>query len=100
MSTDMAISLAKKFIRQISQPFDHTQTGISLWTLDDIEEKQRKDLEEEKRRGVAEGYIPLDLPAGDMRNGGGGDEEMEMEYGYDEGLDDDVLAGMEIPVDA
>ena len=49
MSTDMAISLSKKFIRQISQPFDHTQTGISLWTLEDIEERQKKDEEEKER---------------------------------------------------
>jgi len=70
MSTDMAITLAKKFIRQISQPFDHTQTGISLWTLEDIEEKQRKDKDELDRamEGVPKEINPLDeLPAG-MRN--------------------------------
>jgi hypothetical protein len=49
LSTDMGTNLAKKFIRQISQPFDHTQTGISLWTVEDIEAKQRKDAEENER---------------------------------------------------
>jgi len=51
MSTDMAINLSKRFIRSISQPFDHSQTGISLWTLEDIEAKQQRDKEEEERRG-------------------------------------------------
>ena len=59
MSTDMAVSLSKKFIRQISQPRDHTQTGISLWTLEDIEERQRKEAEENEaglaQLGVADG---------------------------------------------
>lgn len=55
----MAISLAKKFIRQISQPFDHTQTGISLWTLEDIQDKQRKD-KEELDKAKASGFLPND----------------------------------------
>lgn len=45
----MAIVLSKLFIRSISQPFDHTQTGISLWTLEDIENRQVKEKEEAKR---------------------------------------------------
>lgn len=49
LSTDMATVLAKLFIRSISQPFDHTQTGISLWTIEDIENRQRKEKEEEAR---------------------------------------------------
>jgi DNA excision repair protein ERCC-2 len=49
LSTDMATALSKRFIRSISQPFDHTQTGISLWTIDDIENRQRKEKEEEAR---------------------------------------------------
>lgn len=45
LSTDMAIHLSKLFIRSISQPFDHSQTGISLWTLEDIEERQKREKE-------------------------------------------------------
>jgi hypothetical protein len=118
MSTDMAITLAKKFIRQISQPFDHTQTGISLWALEDIEEKQRKDKEDLDRamEGMPKEINPLDeLPSG-MRNMSGmtGDEdygangmdgemdggpraqdaEMDLEYGE---LDEAAL--MDIPMD-
>ena len=72
MSTDMAISLSKKFIRQISQPFDHTQTGISLWTLEDIEEKQRKDDEERERaaREYGDAFGTIRTPAVGMGEGG------------------------------
>ena len=92
MSTDMAISLSKKFIRQISQPFDHTQTGISLWALEDIEDKQRKDREEAER--VIQNLGPdAPRPPRVMRNG---DQDQEMEYDgvemdYD-GMDDEALA--------
>ena len=42
MSTDMAISLSKLFMRTISQNPNENQTGISLWTLEDIEKAQAK----------------------------------------------------------
>jgi len=83
MSTDMAISLSKKFIRQISQPFDHTQTGHSLWTLDDILERQRKD-EEEAARAVQELGPTVAPPPSAMRDGDQ-DFDVEMEFhGVDE----------------
>ena len=103
MSTDMAVSLAKKFIRQISQPFDHTQTGISLWTLEDIEDRQRKEKEEEDRAkrllgSAAEGTATAN---GEHRNAGedgdempddvaaAGLEDVEMDFG--EEIDDEAL---------
>ena len=90
MSTDMAVSLAKKFIRQISQPFDHTQTGISLWTLDDIEDKQRKEKEEVDRAAQIVGGLVEANGAGleqDLIENGSEDIDME----YDQGLDDEAL---------
>ncbi|TIB12971.1 hypothetical protein E3P77_01533 [Wallemia ichthyophaga] len=45
LSTDMAISLAKRFVRTMAQPFDHSQTGVSLWTMDHVLERQRLDKE-------------------------------------------------------
>jgi DNA excision repair protein ERCC-2 len=112
MSTDMAISLSKKFIRQISQPFDHTQTGISLWTLEDIEAKQERDRDEMERAqreyGEAfgtvrtpalaiEGYEGMDLdeavrdmpPAETARA-----VDLDMDYGE---LDDEALMAMDMP---
>ncbi|RIA85174.1 hypothetical protein C1645_782436 [Glomus cerebriforme] len=40
LSTDMALVIAKKFLRSMAQPFDD-QRGVSLWTLEDIVAKQR-----------------------------------------------------------
>jgi DNA excision repair protein ERCC-2 len=105
MSTDMAISLSKKFIRQISQPFDHTQTGISLWTLEDIEAKQeRAQREYGEAFGTVrtpalaiEGYEGMDLdeavrdmpPAETARA-----VDLDMDYGE---LDDEALMAMDMP---
>ncbi|KAJ7774817.1 hypothetical protein B0H16DRAFT_1508535 [Mycena metata] len=63
LSTDMALTLSKLFMRGISQNPDENQTGISLWTLDDVlkaQEKQRalaleaKEAEEEDEFGNGE----------------------------------------------
>jgi len=40
LSTDMALTLSKLFMRTISQTSDINQTGVSLWTLADIEKAQ------------------------------------------------------------
>ncbi|KAF5330740.1 hypothetical protein D9619_005756 [Psilocybe cf. subviscida] len=45
LSTDMAITLSKLFMRTISQNPNENQTGISLWTLEDIEKAQAKQKE-------------------------------------------------------
>lgn len=54
LSTDMAITLSKLFMRTISQNPNENQTGISLWTLEDIERHQAKqkelELETEKQQ--------------------------------------------------
>ena len=50
----MAIGLSKLFMRTISQNPKENQTGVSLWTLEDIrkaQEKQREDAAEKERRG-------------------------------------------------
>ncbi|KZT26203.1 DNA repair helicase [Neolentinus lepideus HHB14362 ss-1] len=45
LSTDMALTLSKLFMRSISQNPNENQTGISLWTLEDIEKAQAKQKE-------------------------------------------------------
>ncbi|KAF9264691.1 DNA repair helicase [Marasmius fiardii PR-910] len=42
LSTDMALTLSKLFMRTISQNPNENQTGVSLWTLDDILKAQAK----------------------------------------------------------
>lgn len=80
LSTDMALTLSKLFMRTISQNPNENQTGISLWTLDDILKHQAKQKElalEERQR----------------------DEPMDEddEYG-DGGLDDSMLAQIDLDI--
>lgn len=91
MSTDVAVSLAKKFIRQISQPFDHTQTGISLWTLEDIEERQRQDKDEAERVEMTQSAVIRENAAEENDNAPLASDYME--------IDDAELAGLHIPID-
>lgn len=87
----MAVVLAKKFIRNISQPFDHTQTGISLWTLDDIEERQRKDrLEAERAGALAEEAFGPSAANGDKEP-----DDVDMDVHFD--IDDAALAAVDMP---
>ncbi|KIK57838.1 hypothetical protein GYMLUDRAFT_262992 [Collybiopsis luxurians FD-317 M1] len=46
LSTDMALTLSKLFMRTISQNPNENQTGVSLWTLDDILKAQAKQAAE------------------------------------------------------
>lgn len=87
----MAVSLAKKFIRQISQPFDHTQTGISLWTLEDIEERQRRDKDEAERVEMTQSAAIRESAAEENDHAPLASDYME--------IDDAELAGLSIPID-
>ena len=58
LSTDMALTLSKQFMRMISQNPNENGTGVSLWTLEDIEKAQAKQKElalaqETERQDVA-----------------------------------------------
>ena len=52
-STDMAVAMAKKFLRTIAQPGPNGE-GISTWSIQDIEERQRKMREEAGRAAATE----------------------------------------------
>lgn len=64
LSTDMAITLSKLFMRTISQNPNENQTGISLWTIEDINKAQEKQkalgLEQRQQdrdtEGIDDGY--------------------------------------------
>lgn len=43
----MALTLSKLFMRTISQNPNENQTGVSLWTLDDILKAQAKQAEKQ-----------------------------------------------------
>ena len=82
----MALTLSKQFMRMISQNPNENQTGISLWTLEDIVKAQARQKElalvqETERRDAA-----MDIMDDD-------DEE----YG-DGGIDDDMLGAINLDV--
>ena len=81
----MALTLSKQFMRMISQNPNENQTGISLWTLADIEKAQAKQRELALARAAA----------------GGADADAAMdeddEYG-DGGIDDEALGAMDLDV--
>ncbi|KAK5796614.1 hypothetical protein VI817_005899 [Penicillium citrinum] len=55
LSTDMAVSTAKNFLRTMAQPFKaKDQEGISTWSLADIERHEAKRKVEEERVRVEE----------------------------------------------
>jgi DNA excision repair protein ERCC-2 len=41
LSTDVAIQLAKHFLRAMAQPFERSQLGISLWSEAQIQELEQ-----------------------------------------------------------
>lgn len=80
LSTDMAVTLSKLFMRTISQNPNENQTGVSLWTLEDVEKAQAKQKEQ----------AMISMQQEVQRS----DEDME-EYG-DGGIDDDMLVDLDV----
>ena len=83
LSTDMAIVLSKLFMRTISQNPNENQTGISLWTLQDVEQAQRR----QKALAVVSN-----------RQMGGPDHDAEEQEFGDGGLDDGTLADIDLEI--
>ncbi|KAJ3057218.1 DNA-dependent ATPase of the nucleotide excision repair factor 4 complex [Rhizophlyctis rosea] len=42
LSTDMAVAMAKKFLRTMAQPFEHSQLGVSLWDENEIQKREQQ----------------------------------------------------------
>jgi DNA excision repair protein ERCC-2 len=64
-STDMAMAIAKKFLRTIAQP-GPSGDGISYWSNKDIEEKQRKMREEARAAAMSDGRQLRDMEIDDI----------------------------------
>ena len=79
----MALTLSKQFMRMISQNPNENQTGISLWTLEDIEKAQAK----QKELALAQEAEQQDAAM----------DEDEDEYG-DGGIDDEALGAIDLDV--
>lgn len=93
LSTDMAVSSAKKFLKNIAQPFkqkDHE--GISTWSLKDLKKYQEK-MDEEKIRELRDGPALVPQAANSAQNGNALDDvPMDDEFGIDD--DEEELAAM------
>ncbi|KAG2368557.1 hypothetical protein BDR07DRAFT_1390929 [Suillus spraguei] len=79
LSTDMALTLSKLFMRTISQNPNENQTGVSLWTLEDIEKAQAKQREQALLMEQQQEH----------------EDDMDIDYG-DGGIGDDMLLGLEV----
>jgi DNA excision repair protein ERCC-2 len=83
----MAIVLSKLFMRSISQNRDENQTGISLWTLEDVRKAQEKQKTAEVEARESNNNV----------NGEPGSPMMDDDDEYsDVGVGDEVLATMDI----
>ncbi|KAH7930768.1 DNA repair helicase [Leucogyrophana mollusca] len=82
LSTDMALTLSKLFMRTISQNPNENQTGVSLWTLEDIEKAQAKQKEQA-------------LLSEHQQQEDRDEMDEDEEYG-DGGIDDSMLVDLEL----
>ncbi|KAF7891092.1 uncharacterized protein EAF02_001417 [Botrytis sinoallii] len=93
LSTDMAVGSAKKFLRNMAQPFKaKDQEGISTWSLQDLEKFKEKQYEEtlQALRGGGKGD-PMD----GIKNG---NEQTVKKDEY--GMDDDEMEASLMQLDA
>jgi DNA excision repair protein ERCC-2 len=92
LSTDMAVGAAKKFLRNMAQPFKPSdQEGISTWSLQDLEKFKEKQ-EEESIRALIEAQVAGDGSAMlGVRNDNEDTLVAEDEFGFD---DDELEASM------
>lgn len=82
LSTDMALTLSKLFMRTISQNPNENQTGVSLWSLEDIEKAQAKQK-------------ALAIEAG-KRGENDDDDDDDDDYYGDGGLSDNALMDLDV----
>ncbi|KAJ6032054.1 hypothetical protein N7540_002786 [Penicillium herquei] len=83
LSTDMAVSNAKNFLRTMAQPFKaRDQEGISTWSLADIEHHEAK-------RKAAAGMAEQDLINGHKMDGVVA-TAVEVEDEFDDDIDEDL----------
>ena len=106
LSTEMAVGMAKKFLRTISQPLPPTPDGKKKdsWSLRELE-KHQQELRQMKRDVEEAGHGAEDVEMGIDEYYGGADVEVAAVNGdgldgtghqgaldeYDEGIDEDLM---------
>ncbi|KAI0306578.1 DNA repair helicase [Multifurca ochricompacta] len=105
LSTDMALTLSKLFMRTISQNAGENSTGVSLWTVEDVEKAQAAQRQTEAEQNVAAKAKPLQAKSqgdqGDQREGSGipmDEDDDDDEYYDDGGFSDRVLEGVNLDI--
>ncbi|KAI0273627.1 DNA repair helicase [Gloeopeniophorella convolvens] len=95
LSTDMALTLSKLFMRTISQNAGENSTGVSLWTVEDVEKAQAAQrLAEAEAAAAAETER---LQAEREGEAGGLMDEDEVEFG-DGGFSDRMLGAVNLEI--
>ncbi|KIO34454.1 hypothetical protein M407DRAFT_218674 [Tulasnella calospora MUT 4182] len=95
LSTDMALVMSKLFMRTISQNPNENQTGISLWTLENVQAHQAK------MKAVA-AEATVQRPAAAPQQGDEMDTDVDMDMGTDDddygdgGIPDEVMAAADL----
>ena len=93
LSTDMALSLSKLFMRTISQNAGENLTGVSLWTLEDVHKAQaaqREAAAEAEAARLAMEQAAAEAEGGGMMDVDEDEDEEADEYG-DGGFSDRML---------
>lgn len=96
LSTDMAVSSARRFLKTMAQPFRaKDQEGISTWSIDDLKKHQAKMDEERIKELQAQREMELNPPpaaAGAGTVAAGGEQERESDYEMDEDDEAELMA--------
>ncbi|KAI2617378.1 hypothetical protein GGR54DRAFT_607486 [Hypoxylon sp. NC1633] len=89
LSTDMAVITAKRFLRDMARPFKaKDQEGISMWSLEDLKEHQKK-VDEERIVELQNGNAAVEaLQKAQQMQMQSYDEDYDMD---DEELDQDMM---------
>ncbi|RKU42904.1 DNA-dependent ATPase of the nucleotide excision repair factor 4 complex [Coniochaeta pulveracea] len=90
LSTDMAVSSARRFLKTMAQPFRaKDQEGISTWSPEDLKEHQKKMMEAEIQE-LNEAQREADRM--EMDGNGHADRDGDSDYGMEEDDEDELMA--------
>ncbi|KAK1836042.1 hypothetical protein QBC39DRAFT_338633 [Podospora conica] len=89
MSTDMAVSSAKRFLRNMGQAFPaDKQDGVSVWTMEHLAAHKEK----VERERIVELTMAREREAAMMAGNGGGGQRVDSDYEMDEDDEAEMMA--------
>ncbi|KAI0302032.1 DNA repair helicase [Russula brevipes] len=93
LSTDMALTLSKLFMRTISQNAGENLTGVSLWTVEDVEKAQAA-----QRQAEAEESAAMAVGRSQPNQERGAEEPMDEDDYYEGGFSDRMLGEVDLDI--